>query len=188
MVVAAALVSLVVLGQAEPQSATPEQPPAYTLSGVRRAGQPSPGEPATTPTESPSDTTPPRGLASAAEQQLRVESNVSAVGAKPLRDDRLITTSLAPMGTAWHQEFIGMTQPAYGSSPLDPMGNFERVQAVASSAVFAFAIDAVTQLVTHIVNDSRTRKATKLRKEIDAERLEAERAYAESPSRKGGLR
>jgi hypothetical protein len=145
------------------------------------------GEAATAQAESPSDDrTPPRNLASTGAQQLRVATAVSVGTAKPLRDDRLVTTSLAPMGMGWHQEFIGMTQPSYGSSQFDPMGNFERVEAVASSAAFAFAIDAVTQLVTHIVNDARDRKATRLRKEIEAERLEVERAYAESGGRKGG--
>ena len=94
-------------------------------------------------------------------------------------DDRFVTTSLAPMGSAWHQQFLGMTQAEYGSSPFDMMGNAERVQAVASSVAFGAAIDGLGRLIQYARKSHRQGKVQKIRREIDEETAVVERLYKE---------
>jgi hypothetical protein len=174
MVITAALISLVVVAApAEPQP-PPDQPPAYTLSGVRRAAAGAgPQADEATPAAVPS-----KPLArSAAGQQLAVGTRVPKPAVTQGADDRFVTTSLAPMGSGWHQEFLDMTAPPYGSSPYDAMSNVQRVQGVASSMAFALAIDGIVRLVDHLRTSYHDRKVTKVRREIDAETAEVERIY-----------
>jgi hypothetical protein len=177
MVITAALISLAVMATpAEPQTPPPDQVPAYTLSGVRRAAartEPKPEE-----AEPSSTAVPSKPLTGSAERQrLTVETRTPQPASMPIPDDRFVTSSLAPMGSGWHQEFLDMTAPVYGSSPFDNMGNRERVTAVATSTAFGLAIDGVGRLVKHLRKAYREQKVNKVRREIDAETAEVERLY-----------
>ena len=90
MVVTAALISLVAL------AAAPDQPPPYTVSGVRRAAAEAgkPIEGAATPDTVPAPL-PARSLARAARQQLDVGAWLPPPPPVALpRDDRFVTASL----------------------------------------------------------------------------------------------
>ena len=170
---------------AVPSAAQPPQPagqaPPFTLDGVRRAAAA-----AEKPPEAPAETEPQdaprpsRPLSrAAAKQQFDIQSWMPGSSVRLPHDDRLVTTSLAPAGSAWHQEFLAMTQLEYGASPFDMMGNAERVQAVATSMAFAAAIDGLGRLVHHVRKSYREGKIQKIRREIDEETAIVERLYKE---------
>jgi hypothetical protein len=185
MRIAVALISLLAIAAptAGQPPAPPDQKPPFTLEGVRRAASVA-GSPAEQPVEGEDldATRPPKPVTrSAAQQQFDIQTWMPGPTIKVPRDDRFVTTSLAPMGSAWHQEFLGMTVPAYYGSPFDAMGNAERAQAVATSAAFAvasnLAIDGVGQLVKHLRKAYREAKVNKIRREIDEETAIVERLY-----------
>ena len=179
MVLTVALISLAVLAApAEPQSAPPDQPPAYTLSGVRRASVPAPA-PSTEPV--PSAPLPSKPLTHSAGQRLNVESPPRGTPVPLPHDDRFVTASLGPLGPGWHQEFIGMTMPQEGSTPFGLMTtNGDRAVGMATSMAFALAIQEAVGLVGKLVGSYHEWKVSKLRKEIDAERLVMEQLYQAS--------
>jgi hypothetical protein len=96
------------------------------------------------------------------------------------RADHLATVSLAPMGNSWHQEFMAMNQPAYGTTPYGLMTNGERAVGVASGVAFAIAIQEALGLIQHTAHALKDRKARKLRQEIDEERLAVEQLFKAS--------
>jgi hypothetical protein len=164
-------------GTAEPQSPSPapgqapktpaDQAPPFTLDGVRRAAvladQPSPDQPPPDPAQPAKPIT-----KSAARQQIDVATWAPAVTFRAPHDDRTFTTSLAPNGPAWHQEFLAMTTPEL-YSPFAYMGNAERLEAVASSMAFAYVVNGLTRLVQALVHEQKNHKVEKVRREIDEE-------------------
>jgi hypothetical protein len=168
MVVTAALLSLAALAVgAEPQTAPPEQAPAYTLSGVRRAVASS-AEPAEAPKA------PPAAIARSAGQQVVVDTRTDGTVIPIQRPDHLASVSLAPTGNSWHQEFMAMTQSKDGAAPYALMTNSDRAIGVASGLAFALAIQEALSLVEHAAGAVKGWKANRLRHEIDDERLAVE--------------
>jgi hypothetical protein len=176
MVVALLLLSLALVAtRSEAQSTAPDQKPPYSLAGVRRAAADAetPG-----PDAAADEPQPARPLTrSAARQKIDVATWSPEPTLRLPQSDRLVTTSLAPAGTAWHQDFLAMTQRDYGASPFDMMGNAERAQAVATSAAFAVAIEGVSRLVQHFRTSYREGKVARVRREIDEETVLVEQRY-----------
>jgi len=160
----------------EAQTATqPDQKPPYTLDGVRRAGRPA-EKPAGTDSADPVEPAKPV-TRSAAQQKIDIATWSPEPTIRLPQSEQLVTTSLAPVGPAWHQQFIAMTVPAYYGSPFDAMGNAERAQAVATSVAFAAAFEGATRLVKAAVRGYRNRKLDSLRREIDEETAIVERRH-----------
>ena len=184
MPIIVALIAL--LGVAAPCAAQPQTPPdqrpPFTLDGVRRAAAAAekPAEDTAEPEPEDVSRRPKPLTRSAARQQFDIRSWMPTSTVKLPHDDRFVTTSLAPMGSAWHQQFLGMTQAEYGSSPFDMMGNAERVQAVASSMAFGAAIDGLGRLIQYARKSHRQGQVQKVRREIDEETAIVERLYQES--------
>jgi hypothetical protein len=153
--------------QAQPSNTPADQAPPFTLDGVRRAAtladQPSPDRPPPDPAQPAKPIT-----KSAARQQIDVATWAPEPTFRPPHDDRTFTTSLAPNGPAWHQEFLAMTTPEL-YSPFAYMGNAERLEAVASSMAFAYVVNGLTRLVQALVHEQKSHKVEKVRREIDEE-------------------
>jgi hypothetical protein len=158
--------------QAEPQPR--QEPPPYTLEGVRRAAAAAERP----PDDSQDDSSEPARRLARPRSPQRID--VSAWAPEPTiqlpHSDRLFTTSLAPAGPAWHQEFLAMTRPAL-YDPFGYMTNGERVEAVASNLAFAVAVEGITRLVKAVVHDQRRRGVDRLRREIDEEMAVVEQRY-----------
>lgn len=201
MVLAAALISLAVLGpqaasqakpqvdsQAAPQAASQTKPqidsqaaPAddskpYTVGGVRRAMaggfQPS--------TDYSSSTDARRGY--------RVAIDSRAVNPDPCS---LLITACQPAwgggaNPTWHDQFIAMTGPPAYMVPYSGMSNGQTLQAVASSIAINLALQAVVSLIHDQVVKTRyekkQQKVEKARAEIRAELEELERLNAAARS------
>jgi hypothetical protein len=173
MIAIALIVSLASVDpQAEPQPK--QEPPPYTVEGVRRAAA-SADRPAGDAAADEQE--PPRRLVRPGpRQQIDIAAWAPAPTPQLPRSDRLFTTSLAPTGPAWHQEFLGITRPSL-YDPFGYMTNGERVEAVASNVAFGMAVDGVARLVKAIVRDQRRRSRERLRRDIDVEIALVEHRY-----------
>jgi hypothetical protein len=182
MIAAVPLIALVLAasplqaqGAAAPQPPSAAPAPPFTLDGVRRAAvladQPSSDQPPPDPAQ------PAKPISkSAARQQIDVATWAPEPTFRPPHDDRALTTSLAPNGPAWHQEFLAMTTPEL-YSPFAYMGNAERLEAVASGMAFAYVVNGLTRLVQALVHEQKSHKVEKVRREIDEETKLVEQRY-----------
>jgi hypothetical protein len=192
MIVAAAVLSVIVFaGPADAQQSTPPAAPqAYTLSGVRRATSPSPSPSPDASAQAPASPSAPDGQAAAPEpaikkvpsgRELVVDTQVKGDKVPLPRDNGLVTTSMGPMGSGWHDEYLAMTQSRPGTGPYDGFVNSaDRALGIATSMAFALAIQQAASLVEHAAGAYKEWKLNKVKSEVDGERQIVEQLFQAS--------
>lgn len=180
MVLAAAVISLAVLGPAaDPRTTQAEQPPAqpaasdssrpYSVEGVRRAFD-SGAQPAMPVLQTRS---------SARGRDIAVASTSQAGTLRPSGDRPVWEGTYYP---TWHEEFLSMAGPQSYNVPYTGMNNSERIVAAATSIGIGLAFQALYSWIhDQVASSSRTRqqkKLDKVRAEIQAELAELERLNA----------
>jgi hypothetical protein len=191
MVLAAALISLAVLGPAdgrhsapaEAQSAVPQSPPPqstapdapskpYTAEGVRRAigAKTEPGVDTTAVERDP------RGYRMAVATSAATSSPCGFV------PNSCGSPWAAPAYPTWHDQMLAMAGPDIEALPSSQMTNAQLLQATASSIGFGLAIQAIVSAIHDQVvkssYDRKQKKVNRIRDEIHGELDELERVNA----------
>ena len=173
MVLAAALISLAVLGPgAEPQSAPPDEPKPYTAEGVRRA--------------SAARTQPQMDAVTVERDRRGYRMALESRSVTPDPCGFVVTgcgpTWQVPSNPTWHDQFIAMTGPQGYAIPYSGMNNSQKLQAVATSIGFGLAIQAIASAIqgefARIGADRKQKKLDRVRSEIRSELEELERLNA----------
>jgi hypothetical protein len=190
MVLAAALISLAVLGpptdpqsaRADPRSAQTDNASPYSVEAVRKAVASRTAATSIPGTDAPSSALDRGSQNSYPGRPLTVESRSTAPDVTRLVFVVSQPDWVSAANPTWHDQFLAMTGPENYEVPFSAMSNGQRLQATATNIGFALAFQAIASAIhDQFVKSSYDRKqkrVNKVRTEIQGELDELERANA----------